>query len=92
MDEHPEAGDQWWVAKDGKHQGPFPEDQIRSEVRSGKINPQTLVCPVGGHEWKAVGLLDNFKTEVRAQNSQDPDRDPQRRQRRGETILGPVLD
>ena len=44
----------WWVAKSGKHHGPFSKAKIAAEIRVGKTNPTTLICVVGGETCLSV--------------------------------------
>jgi uncharacterized protein (TIGR00266 family) len=52
--------DQWYVALNGQTQGPFNQEEIKSKLSSGEINPDTLVYGPGFSEWtplRAVGVL-----------------------------------
>jgi hypothetical protein len=51
---------QWWVAESGKHHGPFTSQELLKRIRLGKINRDTLICPVGGDAWKATAENDQF--------------------------------
>ena len=37
------AGREWFVARGGEQDGPFPDEQLRAFIASGAVTPETLV-------------------------------------------------
>ena len=44
----------WHVAKDGRQEGPIPQDQLAHAVRAGQVPPDTLVWRAGMAAWRPV--------------------------------------
>ena len=47
----------WYVARDGKTQGPYPTEQLQQQVASGLLRPGDLVCAEGNREWKPASTI-----------------------------------
>jgi hypothetical protein len=60
---------QWWVAKSGKHEGPFTAQEVSKQIRSGEVNRETLVCPVGGDQWTVCAVNQEFKAAFESTHS-----------------------
>jgi len=45
---------EYWIARQGKKHGPFPEDQVRRNYASGRVLPTDLVWTEGMADWKAA--------------------------------------
>jgi len=41
----------WFIAVNGQSQGPYPESQIREQIMSGALSPDTLVWREGMQDW-----------------------------------------
>lgn len=51
----------WYLAIDGKAEGPFDEDAIHEMAKAGQINRKTLVWSTGMQEWKLMQEVDELK-------------------------------
>ncbi|MDK9707894.1 MAG: TIGR00266 family protein [Desulforhopalus sp.] len=47
-------GDNWFVAIDGKQEGPFSSEQILANLQQGVFNPNTYVWKQGFANWKEI--------------------------------------
>jgi uncharacterized RDD family membrane protein YckC len=45
---------QWWLGENGQVKGPYGEPFICVSLKTGKLRPETLACPVGAQEWRTV--------------------------------------
>ena len=45
---------EFWIAREGKKHGPYPEDQVRRNYASGRVLPTDLVWTEGMADWKAA--------------------------------------
>jgi len=45
---------EYWIAREGKKHGPYPEDQVRRNYASGRVLPTDLVWTEGMADWKAA--------------------------------------
>lgn len=45
---------EYWIARQGNKQGPYPEDQVRKNYASGRVFPTDLVWTTGMADWKAA--------------------------------------
>ncbi len=45
---------EYWIARQGNKQGPYPEDQVRKNYASGRVLPTDLVWTEGMADWKAA--------------------------------------
>jgi hypothetical protein len=52
------------IGADGKEYGPVPIDVVRQWLAEGRANAQTRVLPDGATEWKALGELPEFQTDI----------------------------
>lgn len=53
----PPPADAWYVAVDGKTNGPFTSDQMRSGIARGEVNGQTLVWMAGMGSWSPAASV-----------------------------------
>lgn len=44
----------WWLAVDGRIDGPYPTDHVSSVLKAGRLTSTSLVCPQGSMEWKPL--------------------------------------
>jgi len=44
----------WWLAVDNKPEGPHTTAYIAVLLEEGRIDPSTLICPVGGETWRPL--------------------------------------
>lgn len=44
----------WWLAVDGRVDGPHPTDHVSSALQSGRLTSASLVCPQGSMQWKPL--------------------------------------
>lgn len=44
----------FWILIESLPKGPFTMAEITRDLASGKIQPETLICPVGGNEWRPI--------------------------------------
>ena len=52
------------IGTDGQQYGPVGADQIRRWIVERRVNGQTLAQPEGATDWKALGHLPEFATEL----------------------------
>ncbi len=45
----------WYIASDGKQEGPFPETDIRAFIAAGRVTAETLVWSEGMTAWQRAG-------------------------------------
>jgi len=45
---------EYWIARKGQKQGPYPEDQVRKNYASGRVLPTDLVWTDGMADWKTA--------------------------------------
>ena len=48
---------EYWVARQGEKQGPYPEEQVRRNYASGRVLPTDLVWTDGMTDWKAASQV-----------------------------------
>jgi hypothetical protein len=79
--------EQWWLlGGDRKPVGPVTTELLLQGIVAGRVPPDTLVCVVGGSEWKAVGefaLFSSVVTEARARSGSEA---PTTRRKRGSLL------
>jgi hypothetical protein len=46
--------DRWWLARNGKAVGPYPQGELERGLRFGEVNPSEAACPEGGTLWKPL--------------------------------------
>ena len=59
----------WWLAVNGKAEGPFTRDEITLRLRSGQIAASTPACAEGMTEWKPIASWPVLATIVPPANS-----------------------
>jgi len=47
----PEVGMEWWYAENGQQIGPVGEDALQDLIRTGAVQPSTLVWHSGLRNW-----------------------------------------
>lgn len=52
----------WYVATDGRQEGPFPETEIRAFVAAGRVTADTLVWSEGMANWQRAGDIPGLIT------------------------------
>lgn len=52
--------DQWYIAKDGKRNGPLSSDQIRNMIESGSVNSEDLVWKNSFPKWIKIKQVPEF--------------------------------
>lgn len=50
----------WWLATADKPDGPFTQDTLLEQLKSGHVTDAALACPVGGNEWKSIAEWPEF--------------------------------
>jgi hypothetical protein len=45
----------WYIASDGRQEGPFPEKEIRAFIAAGRVTAETLVWSEGMTAWQRAG-------------------------------------
>ena len=45
----------WYIASDGRQEGPFPETEIRAFIAAGRVTAETLVWSEGMTAWQRAG-------------------------------------
>lgn len=58
-----EPQNKWWVAKSGKHRGPYTSTKVAAEIVSGNIKGGTLICALGGEEWIRAEDAEEFRSD-----------------------------
>lgn len=58
---------QWYYAQNGRQIGPFPEEEFRALVDSGKVTGNTLVWHEGMKEWATLASLNTGPNVVSTQ-------------------------
>jgi uncharacterized protein (AIM24 family) len=51
---------EWYLAIGGKQTGPVTEDQVRADLRAGRLDPQTPAFTQGMTDWAALSTLPAF--------------------------------
>ncbi|MBL9085153.1 MAG: DUF4339 domain-containing protein [Planctomycetales bacterium] len=66
--------DRWWLAIDGRPDGPRSTTYIAAALQSGRLTPLSPICPEGGHEWRPLGTWPAFSSAATqtADRSQAP--------------------
>jgi TM2 domain-containing membrane protein YozV len=54
------------IGADGQPYGPVNTEQIRRWIAENRVNAQTLVQAEGAPEWKALGSIPEFASELKA--------------------------
>ena len=54
----------WYLAVEGKNEGPFTRDQIAEQIRSGKIGGDTYAFTAGMPDWSPLGRIAEFQGEL----------------------------
>ncbi|MBN8625684.1 MAG: hypothetical protein J0M17_09355 [Planctomycetes bacterium] len=62
--------DRWWLAIDGRPDGPRSTTYITAALQAGRLTPLIPICPEGGHEWRPLGTWPAFSSAA----TQVPDR------------------
>lgn len=52
------------IGTDGREYGPVSQEQVRSWIGEGRANAATLVCAEGSMDWRALGVLPEFRPFV----------------------------
>ncbi len=52
----------WYIASDGKQEGPFPETDIRAFIAAGRVTAETLVWSEGMTAWQRAGDFSSLFT------------------------------
>lgn len=52
----------WHVSQDGRQQGPFTPEQLKSLAESGRLNPSDLVWKNGLSEWVTAASVKGLFT------------------------------
>jgi hypothetical protein len=47
----------WYIASDGRQEGPFPETEIRAFIAAGRVTAETLVWSEGMTAWQRAGEI-----------------------------------
>lgn len=47
----------YYLARDGKTYGPYPQEYIPAMVQQGQLVPDDLLCPEGGNDWTPLSQL-----------------------------------
>ena len=55
----------WFLAINGKSEGPFTVDEVGGRIRSGQVTPQTLAYTQGMSDWTPLGQLQQFRSLFR---------------------------
>lgn len=50
----------WWLALDGRPDGPRTAAYVTAALQSGTISPMTPICAEGGHHWQPLGAHPDF--------------------------------
>lgn len=49
-----EANENWWLAVDGRVEGPRSTHEVSSALRDGRLSPMSLLCLQGDAQWKPL--------------------------------------
>lgn len=63
-----DSGKSWWLAINGKSEGPFSTEEIGSRLRSGRVTASTPACAEGLTEWKPIASWPALANAVPAAN------------------------
>jgi len=44
----------WWLLEGNRSSGPFDFEAVATRLQNGTLSPETLACPAGGQEWRAL--------------------------------------
>lgn len=55
----------WFLAINGKSEGPFTLDEVGGRIRTGQVTPQTLAYTQGMSDWTPLGQLQQFRSLFR---------------------------
>src|SRR5262245_25106840 len=50
----------YYLARDGRHLGPFSEHELRTMLSSGQATTNDLVCIVGDTQWRPLHSIPGF--------------------------------
>lgn len=62
----------WYIAVDGKNDGPYTKQQIEEKIRSKAIGKDTYVFTPGMDDWEAVGRLGAFSGALGGETAPPP--------------------
>lgn len=62
----------WYLAIEGKNEGPFTRDQIAEQLRSGKIGADTYAFTAGMSDWSPLGRIAEFQGELGGKTTPPP--------------------
>ena len=64
-----DSGARWWLAINGKSEGPFSSEEIGRRLRSGRVTASTPACAEGLTEWKPIASWPALANAIPAANS-----------------------
>lgn len=66
------TGTRWWLALDGRPDGPRTIAYITAAVQAGQVTLTTPACPEGGCEWKPLSIWPELAAVSTAQQQSPP--------------------
>jgi hypothetical protein len=67
-----ESPTRWWLALNGRPDGPRSTAYVTAGVQTGQLSMTTPVCPEGGSEWRPLGTWPVLATAVQATAAPPP--------------------
>lgn len=68
---------EWWLLdKDRKPLGPVSAERLLEGIEYQRVPPDTLICEVGGTEWRAIRTISEFERAF-AELDGNPSRPPE---------------
>ena len=63
---------EWYVAVEGKQQGPMSADEVRAKIRSGEVDSRAHVFTEGMSDWQTIAGHADFAADFDATRSGPP--------------------
>ncbi|MAF26825.1 MAG: TIGR00266 family protein [Gemmatimonadota bacterium] len=54
------SGDVWYLAIEGKNEGPYPKSEVEARIADGSVDAETYVYGPGTNNWEMLGRVADF--------------------------------
>lgn len=68
-----DSNTRWWLAVDGKPEGPHSYAYVLAALQSGQVSPDALACPDGAQDWQPLKSYSEFASRPNATIPPSPD-------------------
>lgn len=70
------AARRWWLSRGNGAEGPYSEAYVLASLQARTITAATLICPVGGNEWRPLAECPLFTEAARSADTVAPATSP----------------